>query len=239
MTSCTKSGSNNLSTQICMAHLPTSNGAACTSKRTIISCLVDGSNRSNQQLRTPEDSALAGWGPMFANCCAKSSRDLDTIDRIKARIENAGFINVHFKEYKVPVGDWAKHPRLKEAGMLLKQHLLAGLEGYVMIVLTNFGEPQLERQRKFRSILRPFVTRRTMTDSTSNKCGELRGACNFFSHPFQPFLNYINSAIRHKSLEMPSQQLRSQRLNFKISLDRTKIWMPRRRRACTTHISIA
>lgn len=90
----------------------------------------------------PEDSALAGWGPMFIKCCAKSGRDLDTIDRFKARIENAGFINVHVKEYKVPIGDWAKNPQLKEAGRLLKQQLLAGLEGYAMMILTNFGEPQ-------------------------------------------------------------------------------------------------
>ena len=90
----------------------------------------------------PEDSALAGWGPMFIKFCAKSGRDLDTIDRFKARIENAGFINVHVKEYKVPVGDWAKNPHLKEAGRLLKQQLLAGLEGYAMMILTTFGEPQ-------------------------------------------------------------------------------------------------
>lgn len=57
---------------------------------------------------------------------------LDAIDQCEERIAAAGFINIHEKLYKVPLGDWAKHPLLKEAGRIFKKQLLGGMEGYSM-----------------------------------------------------------------------------------------------------------
>lgn len=80
----------------------------------------------------PPDSALANWGPMFERASAKSGRHLDALDKAQERIQAAGFVNIQEKTYKVPYGDWAKHPLLKEAGRFNMEHFLEGLEGYAM-----------------------------------------------------------------------------------------------------------
>lgn len=90
----------------------------------------------------PEDSPLQRWGPDLAAACAKSGRRGDTTDTMRADIEEAGFINVHEKKVKVPCGEWAKHPVMKEAGKLHQAQFKAGMEGYALYLLTNYGEPE-------------------------------------------------------------------------------------------------
>lgn len=65
---------------------------------------------------------------------AKTGKKLNTIETFKGRIEAGGFTNIHDKLYKLPVGDWARDPILKEAGKFNKQHFEEGLEGYAMYV---------------------------------------------------------------------------------------------------------
>ena len=76
------------------------------------------------------------------NAAAKMDRPVDTIDTFKERIEAAGFINAQERLYKVPVGDWAKDPVLKEAGKFCMQQLLHGMEGYTLFLLTKYGSPE-------------------------------------------------------------------------------------------------
>lgn len=68
-------------------------------------------------------------------------KPVDAIDKCKARIEAAGFINVQEKLYKVPLGVWVKNPVLKEAGRFCKMHVMTGIEGFAMFAFTHFGEP--------------------------------------------------------------------------------------------------
>lgn len=82
----------------------------------------------------PTDSGLAKWGHLMNAAMAKSGKRLDTIETFKGRIEAGGFTNIHEKRYKLPVGDWAASPILKEAGKYNKQHFEEGLEGYAMYV---------------------------------------------------------------------------------------------------------
>lgn len=82
----------------------------------------------------PADSLLANWGNMFYPLYEKIGKPINTIDTFKARIEAAGFTNVHEKVYKVPFGEWAKNPIMKEAGHFHKRQIMEGLEGYVMYV---------------------------------------------------------------------------------------------------------
>ena len=60
---------------------------------------------------------------------------------MRARIEAAGFINVNEKVYKVPIGEWAKNPVMKEAGKFNKMQALMGMEGMCLYALTKFGTP--------------------------------------------------------------------------------------------------
>lgn len=69
---------------------------------------------------------------MFCRIAEKIGKPLNTVDTFKAGIQDAGFINVREKTYKVPVGEWTKNPVLREAGKFNKIQLLAGMEGYAM-----------------------------------------------------------------------------------------------------------
>lgn len=60
---------------------------------------------------------------------------------MRASMEKAGFVDIHEKVYKVPLGPWARDPVLKELGLLHTQHWSTGLEGYCMFLLTKFGAP--------------------------------------------------------------------------------------------------
>ena len=79
---------------------------------------------------------------MFTRALSKTGRDFNTIDTFKAAITTAGFTNIHEKTYKVPFGEWARSPVLKEAGKFHKIQLMEGMEGYTLFCLTKFGEPE-------------------------------------------------------------------------------------------------
>lgn len=52
-------------------------------------------------------------------------------------IEKAGFINIHERTFKFPLGDWPRHPVYKEAGARSLMHFKEGLQGWVMWVFTS------------------------------------------------------------------------------------------------------
>lgn len=56
---------------------------------------------------------------------------------MRAGIEKAGFINVHERTFKFPLGDWARHPVYKEAGARNVLQFKEGLQGWVMWALTS------------------------------------------------------------------------------------------------------
>lgn len=89
----------------------------------------------------PADSSMASWGPQFLSCGERSCRKLDTIDTFTARIEKAGFVDVHEQDYKFPVGPWAKDKVYKELGKINLMHWDAGLEGWALWLLTKYGSP--------------------------------------------------------------------------------------------------
>ncbi|KAJ5714815.1 uncharacterized protein N7483_011996 [Penicillium malachiteum] len=85
---------------------------------------------------------LHGWGPLFIRCSERAGRSLRTHETMRDAIKKAGFVDVHEKKYKIPIGPWAKDKLLKEAGHLQYAHWNTGLEGWAMWLLTHFGEPK-------------------------------------------------------------------------------------------------
>lgn len=85
----------------------------------------------------PPDSLLANWGPLFTECCAALGKPIDWLNNMTSAISSAGFTNITEKTYKVPLGQWAKNPLLKEAGKFQEAQVLQGMEGYAMFVLTH------------------------------------------------------------------------------------------------------
>lgn len=78
------------------------------------------------------------WRLNLLEASRKMGRPLDTFDKFRGRIENAGFVNVNEITYKHPIGDWPQHPLFKEVGRLNVQQLVEGMAGYLMHLFTNY-----------------------------------------------------------------------------------------------------
>jgi len=89
----------------------------------------------------PKDSVLANWGETFIGCSERAGRPLTIQETMRAGMEKAGFVDLHEKVYKVPIGTWPRDRVLKEIGKLNYHHWVTGMEGYAMWLLTNFGDP--------------------------------------------------------------------------------------------------
>lgn len=90
----------------------------------------------------PSDSILTTWGNVMSACAERADRPFDTIYKMRGRMEEAGFVNVQQQDYKAPVGTWPKMQIYKDAGRVNLKGIMAGLEGYVLFMLTKFGAPK-------------------------------------------------------------------------------------------------
>jgi hypothetical protein len=90
----------------------------------------------------PEDSALGSWGPIMQKCGDRAGRPCDIVLTMPESIKNAGFVDVHEKVYKWPIGPWPRDQKFKEAGMVNSQHWMSGMEGWCMWLLTKYGDPE-------------------------------------------------------------------------------------------------
>ncbi|KGO67581.1 hypothetical protein PITC_094500 [Penicillium italicum] len=89
-----------------------------------------------------EEHQLWSWGDMFIKCAKQAGRSLNTHETMRSGIEKAGFVSVHQKKSRIPLGPWPKNKVLKEVGQLQYAHWNAALEGWAMWLLTHFGEPE-------------------------------------------------------------------------------------------------
>ncbi|KAJ5350321.1 hypothetical protein N7541_008048 [Penicillium brevicompactum] len=90
----------------------------------------------------PKESVLSSWGPTIFGCGEAAGRECDTIDTMAETIRKVGFVNVHEKSYKWPIGAWPRDRKYKEAGTVNFQHWMDGIEGWCMWLLTKFGSPE-------------------------------------------------------------------------------------------------
>jgi len=75
----------------------------------------------------PADSQVRKFFDILTAGCAQIGRDLFAPRRWKATLEEAGFVNVEERFFKLPIGGWPKDRRLKEAGVFEMETLREGL----------------------------------------------------------------------------------------------------------------
>ncbi|KAJ5736833.1 uncharacterized protein N7483_001958 [Penicillium malachiteum] len=90
----------------------------------------------------PPDSALASWGRLIKECGERAGRSCEIISTMSSSIRQMGFVDVHERVYKWPIGPWPKDERIKEAGFINVRHWMSGMEGWCMWLLTNYGTPK-------------------------------------------------------------------------------------------------
>lgn len=79
---------------------------------------VDMEVRSLPAKSLPEDATLRTYKSTLLAATENAGHASDNTDWMRQEIEDAGFVNVHELDFKMPVGDWPSHPVWKEAGKL-------------------------------------------------------------------------------------------------------------------------
>ncbi|KAJ5605182.1 hypothetical protein N7510_010336 [Penicillium lagena] len=90
----------------------------------------------------PENCHTKAFGVAVLEAGKSWGHSLDTMNEMRSNMEKAGFVDVHEKNYKMPVGPWPKDPLLKEAGRLHYHQWASGMEGWALYLLTKHGSPQ-------------------------------------------------------------------------------------------------
>lgn len=98
----------------------------------------------------PEGNVLYDIGPRCDAAANKSGKRMDLVKTMRTSIEKAGFIDVHEKALKWPIGPWPRERTKKELGSINLHHWLTGVEGYTMFLMTKFGDPAPWSQEEVR-----------------------------------------------------------------------------------------
>jgi hypothetical protein len=84
-----------------------------------------------------DDHFMTHWSKTFIDASEMIGKSFNVIERQKELITQVGFIDVHEKKYKLPVGEWSSDPKLKELGQWDLLFCLQGLEGWALFLLTE------------------------------------------------------------------------------------------------------
>ncbi|CAN9243690.1 unnamed protein product [Alternaria alternata] len=75
------------------------------------------------------------WQDLCLDAAKKFGRDIRAGHTLKQRMTDAGFVDVHEKLIKVPIGPWAKDAKFKEIGRYQREHMSMGIEPYTFGLL--------------------------------------------------------------------------------------------------------
>ncbi|KAI4101255.1 MAG: hypothetical protein LQ339_005182 [Xanthoria mediterranea] len=86
----------------------------------------------------PENSALTKWCDIQQEAMWKIGMELKiTGNMIKDQMVGAGFVDVVVKEFKTPIGQWPKDPKMRETGAFQLVAMLEGIGGLTMALWTR------------------------------------------------------------------------------------------------------
>ncbi|RSL84823.1 hypothetical protein CEP51_003664 [Fusarium floridanum] len=83
-----------------------------------------------------EKSAMHQWGKFFVEGGKKIGRSFTIVeDGVQRKgMEEAGFVNIEERNFKVPIGGWPHDPKQKEIGRYAQATLEQDIEGYVLFM---------------------------------------------------------------------------------------------------------
>lgn len=72
------------------------------------------------------------WSNLCQEAAEKASRPLKIAQELKKWYEEAGFVDVQEKVFKIPINPWPEDKHLKALGAMWEENMLAGLSGFSM-----------------------------------------------------------------------------------------------------------
>jgi hypothetical protein len=89
----------------------------------------------------PPNSSTIQYSAAVIQAATNYNHPMTTANTMRSAMARAGFIEIHEKTYKWPIGPWARDATLKEAGRLHHHQWRHGMEGWAMYHLTRWGVP--------------------------------------------------------------------------------------------------
>ncbi|CCT65349.1 uncharacterized protein FFUJ_02285 [Fusarium fujikuroi IMI 58289] len=94
-----------------------------------------------------EVMAVQTWNKLFREASKAFGRSFCEIEGDAELLAAAGFVDVQVTDFKVPVGGWAKDPKLCQVGQFLRATIENDLEGYTLMAWQSIlGWPKDEYQ---------------------------------------------------------------------------------------------
>ncbi|KAF5962632.1 methyltransferase [Fusarium bulbicola] len=111
-----------------------------------------------------EKSAMHQWGNFFVEGGKKIGRSFTIIEDgvQRSAMENAGFVNLEERDFKVPIGGWAKDSKMKEIGKYAQATLEQDIEGYVLFMANTVEGWTKAEVEVYISMLRRELRKGTM-----------------------------------------------------------------------------
>ncbi|KMU72494.1 UMTA protein [Coccidioides immitis RMSCC 3703] len=108
--------------------------------RGLYGCVADWDKFYKEAYRYADDCLRAHWGSQRVSLEAGDAfgKTLRIVDESRQGMIDAGFVDVVENRFKVPLGPWPKDPHLKELGKYNRLQWQEGIEGWTMLLLTNF-----------------------------------------------------------------------------------------------------
>jgi Methyltransferase domain len=98
----------------------------------------------------PPNSAILGWHEIASRGMLLGGSDMTiSSQQIKSYMQDAGFVNVQVIDMKLPISGWSNDPKLKEAGMIMKESMLSDIHGLSSKIFIEFLEWTVEELDTF------------------------------------------------------------------------------------------
>jgi SAM-dependent methyltransferase len=101
-------------------------------------CDFDITTRSDTDM-VDENHIFNRWAANFFESGARTGRSFDFCVKgdMKKWMEEAGFVDIVHRHWKIPIGAWARDPKMKELGVFTFAFIDKSLEGFALFLLNQ------------------------------------------------------------------------------------------------------
>lgn len=99
----------------------------------------------SQDGELPEDSNIQIWQRALLDGTVSFGKPINIIEKLAAKVKDAGFVRVQEDVLKIPIGSWPKDEKLKEIGRYMQVHAMESVEPLTLALFTRIlGWSELE-----------------------------------------------------------------------------------------------